>query len=62
MSLQLKAGIKKLQVKHNGANYKIRNNILEEAMEYAGLIEKGSKTLDDVPEVLKTLVEALIKE
>ena len=60
MSLQLHAGTKKLQVKLGDKTYKIRNDILAEAMEYAGLIEKGSKTLNDVPAALKSLVTALI--
>jgi hypothetical protein len=55
---QLHAGTKKLQVKLVDKTYKIRNDILAEAMEYTGLIEKGSKTLNDVPAALKSLVTA----
>lgn len=60
MFLQLGAGTKKLQIKLDNQTYKIRNDILAEAMEYAGLIEKGSKTINDVPVALKSLVTALI--
>jgi len=60
MSLQLHIGTKKLQVKLGDKTYKIRNDVLAEAMEYAGLIEKGNKTLNDVPAALKALVTALI--
>ena len=60
MSLQIHIGTKKLQVKLGCKTYKIRNDLLAEAMEYASLIEKGSKTLNDVPATLKSLVTALI--
>lgn len=60
MSLQLRAGNKKLQVKLGDKTYKMRNDILAEAMKYAGLIKKGSKTLNDVPTALMTLVKTLM--
>ena len=58
--MNLYMGTKKLQVKLGTKTYKIRNDILEEAMKYAGLIESGSKTLSDVPGNIKALVERLI--
>lgn len=62
MALQLRVGAKKFQVKLGNSLYKIRNDILEEAMVYANLIDEGSKTIDDVPEGLKPLVDTLIKK
>ena len=64
--MNLLAGNKRLQVKSYDENdktyktYQIRNDLLEEAMEYAGLIENGSIVLSEVPENLKALVETLI--
>lgn len=62
MPLQLRAWVKKLQVKIENKNYEIKNELLAEAMHYAGLIEKGQKTLKDIPDNLTALVEALIAE
>jgi hypothetical protein len=59
--MQLYIGNKKFKLSIGNKHYKIRNDILVEAMKYAGLIDTGSKTLNDVPEHLKALVEALIK-
>ena len=60
MSLQLYVGAKKLKVKMEDGSYTIKNDLLFDAMKYAGQIEKGNKTLNDVPAELKILVAALI--
>lgn len=62
MSLQLSAGKKKLKVNIGGQLYQIKNNVLEEALKWVGLIKESKKTLVDVPEELRNLVDFLIAQ
>lgn len=58
--MNLYAGSKKLKVNLDGKTYKIMNTAADLTKAYAAAIISGSATIEDVPETIKPLVEALL--
>lgn len=58
--MTLYAGSKKLKVNLAGNTYKIMNTAADLAKAYARAIKAGTKTINDVPNDLRSTVEALL--